>query len=228
MSAISNSTEQRLWFWVERFSKHFTADDYRELGEVESSLQDPSVFSNRRRALIFSVYQLLINGAISEHQIQLYESEFPEFVSARLGDECLNWATVEAWEGSAYAPARPNILGSIAFMVVLLFFFESACRMELNDYNSHLAPMLEKLKKQRRIGSEECEALKYLAEFRNTWHNFGLYSRKTECRYEVPGASLSFPTLNPDQVIGPLYEPEAIHLLDKLLSTFCRLTDVQA
>ncbi len=133
---MANATEERLWWWAKNFSNHFSADGYRELGEVKESLQNPSSPANRERALVFSMYQLLINGAIGEHNVQEYQSLLPDFVRAQLRDEWLEQAAVEAWRGSAFTPPRSNILGSIAFMVALLFFFESCCRMKLNDYDS--------------------------------------------------------------------------------------------
>jgi hypothetical protein len=224
---MASATEQRLWLWVKKFSNHFSANEYRELHEVSAALQDPSLPVNRKRALVFSMYQLLIDGAIAEHDIQQYQSEFPDFVGAQLNDPLLEHAVVEAWKGSAYTPPRSNILGSVAFMVVLLFFFESCCRMRLNDDDSTLQKMLKQLKERGSIDQETCVALIYLAELRNVWHNFGLHKPSKGKRFYQPkSVPLIFPDLIPGQVIKPLGEEQTLHLLDKVLTTFCELTGV--
>jgi len=224
---MANATEERLWYWAKKLSNHFSANGYRELREVNASLQDPSQQTNRQRALVFSMYQLVINGAVGEHNVQEYQSEFPGFVRSELCDGWLEKATTEAWKGSSYTPQRSNILGSIAFMVVLLFFFESCCRMALNDDDSSLQGMLTALKDSSRIDQETYEALTYLAAFRNVWHNFGFHKGSKPTRsYRPTSEPLGFPNLIPGRVIKPLAEAEALHLMDKVLTTFCDLAGI--
>ncbi|MGH7917035.1 MAG: hypothetical protein ACREQE_06160 [Candidatus Binataceae bacterium] len=224
---IATAMEEQLWRWAERFSNHFSADEYSELLEVKSALQSPLSAARRQQALVFSMYQLLINGAIAEHNIHVYGSNFPDFVHLRLNDDILDEAVVSAWKGVAYIPARSNILGSIAFMVVLLFFFEACCRMQLNDDDSSLKIMLDKLKGKGSIDQYAYGALTYLAELRNVWHNFGLHKpTKKECSYHSANAALIFPRLIPGQTTEPLGEGEKMHLVDQVLETFCKLTNV--
>jgi hypothetical protein len=226
---MANATERRLWNWTRRFSCHFSANNSRELLLVESSLQNPARSpEDRRRALIFSMYQLLLNGGVSEHNIQHYQSAFPDFLRAELSCPMLQLAVVAAWKGSAYTPNRSNILGAVAFMVVLLFFLESCCAMVLNDDDPHLKRMLEALRQKGDIDEDSFDALVYLAEFRNVWHNFGVHNAKKARRgYNSPQHSaLTFPDLIPGKTVQPLGEAQTLHLMDKVLTVFCKLAAI--
>lgn len=217
-----NETERHLWRWATRFGDYFKSNSHTELLQVMDALQDPRPLPNRKRALIFSVYQLLINGAVAEHNISEYRLNIPEHFRQQINDDLLEQAAYQAWQGTAYKPNRPNVLGSIAFTVVLLFFFESACKIALGT-SGGLRSLVERLKADSRIDSETCQALRYMIGLRNVWHNFGLHASDECIPYRPKDTSLSFPDLLPHQIIQPVGEREALHLVDKVLDTFCDL-----
>jgi hypothetical protein len=98
---LANATEERLWSWTKTFSDRFSANAYAELQKVTGSLQNPSALPDRMRALVFSMYQPVINGAIGEHNVQEYQSSLPDCVRARLNDRWLEEAVLKAWLGDA-------------------------------------------------------------------------------------------------------------------------------
>lgn len=96
---------------------------------------------DRRQAILFATYHLLFSGAVAEGSIAECLSvtwtpgvspfKFPEPVESRADTED-RWANILAWRGTAFDESH-NIIGALAFSVVVLFFFESFCKAVIGE-----------------------------------------------------------------------------------------------
>lgn len=131
--------------------------------------------------------------------------------------------TQQAWRGSAFGNTR-NIIGGIAFMVVVLFFLESFCKLLIgedtirhdlklrNGARVGLAKVLDWLRQQTRISQKELDAVEFLNRYRNAWHSFGRYAGKS-----ISAAGFS---LSPGERLPVIQTEARLNLLADLFEVF--------
>jgi hypothetical protein len=198
--------------------------DRIDLSSVQSKLgsSDPT---DQRQALLFSVYHLLFSGAVAEANIEHYLAQtsddsvplgvLPDPVQTR-ADEKDRWANFLGWKGTAFGDVH-NIIGALAFSVVVLFFFEGFCKVALTESRLgagkvSLADVLKWLRKDGKVSGAKLDTALFLNRYRNAWHSFGQYKgKKTTCK----GVALK--PGNPLPVLAP---PTRDEMLADLLDLF--------
>lgn len=157
-----------------------------KLGDVPEKLKS-SFPDDRLDSIIFSMSHLFYSGAIAESHIigDLGSRRLPDLVTSHSDfDYYDKEATFLAWQGGSFDNTR-NIIGSIAFLVAILFFFESFAKLaakELDDKDfrraSEIVDWLKSKIEGREINmsSSRLEAIRFLNEYRNAWHDFGLHA----------------------------------------------------
>jgi len=195
-----------------------------DFGSVQSKLgsTDPK---DQRQALLFSVYHLLFSGAVAEANIEHYLAQtwdasvppavLPEPVQTRADAED-RWANFLGWRGTAFGDVH-NIIGALAFSVVVLFFFEGFCKVVLTESRLGtgkvgLADVLRWLRKDGKVTGAKLDTALFLNRYRNAWHSFGQYKgKKTTCK----GV-----TLTPGEPLPVLTPPTRDGMLADLLDLF--------
>ena len=163
-----------------------------------------SDLDDRLDSALFAMSHLFYSGAVAENQIEnaISYQKLPKAITKRDAftyyDEI---ATLRAWEGASFDYTR-NIIGSLAFLVAALFFFESFTKLVIKrlgkepPYNA--GKLVAWLDDNTTISSESLGAISFLNHYRNAWHALGVYEGKSPVRWGTltltPGAHIPTPT----------------------------------
>ena len=199
--------------------------------QIEAQLQSTSP-RDRCDSVLFSVYHLLYSGAVAEANITEYlrGGVVPGAVSAEI-DDWDHSINIEAWRGKSFNNTR-NIIGGLAFIVVLLFFFEGFCKLVAGGgktINSELrqrgmvglAKVIDWLRGEIPAASQgKLATVDFLKKYRNAWHSFGYYggSNPVTCH----GV-----TIQPAAALPPIAPPESLLMLGDLLDMFFVVNDLR-
>lgn len=199
--------------------------------QIEAQLQSINP-RDRCDSALFSVYHLLYSGAVAEANIAEYlrGGSLPAAVSAQIDawDHPIN---IEAWLGKSFNNTR-NIMGSLAFIVVLLFFLEGFCKLVAGGetaINSELGKKgmvgLSKVIDWLRgevpaVSQSKLDTVDFLNKYRNAWHSFGYYggANPATC-YGV--------TVQPAAALPPIAPPASLLMLGDLLDMFFVVNDLR-
>jgi len=220
---MANKTVQFLWDASHRFRERI------QLDKIANQLKSDKL-EDRCDSVIFSVYHLLVSGAIAEENIAAYltGAEFPPEARAK-ADSVDNLATKEAWRGSSFENAT-NIIGALAFMVVLLFFLEGFCKLVVGEDRIRkdlertrmvgLAAVLRWLNANSQIDPGKLRTVEFLSSYRNAWHSFGFYGGKPiACKGIELRSGERLPVIQPQQ---------RLELLADLFDVFLAIDDLRA
>jgi hypothetical protein len=158
-----------------------------DLEKIEDQMTSDAPKDVRATAL-FTVYHLLVTGAVAEANISAYlegSLQLPAALEQKLDDED-QIATEMAWAGTAFDGAT-NIIGGLSFMFVVLFFFEGFCKLVIGEERIRkdlqlngmmgLDAVLKWLESRTKIDPEKLKTVRFLNRYRNAWHSFGRYER---------------------------------------------------
>jgi hypothetical protein len=180
--------------------------DEIDLYEIEDQLQSTAI-DDRMDSALFSLSHLLYSGAVAESQIVacLDSGEVPDPVASHPDFSDVDaFATMLAWQGTAFGNVR-NIIGSLSFLVVLLFFFEGFAKLVIErlgqqvPYNA--SAVVDWLRSNSSIPITRLDAIEFLHEYRNAWHAFGVHGAT---KPPIPWRNL---TLEPGKRI-PVPQPD--------------------
>ncbi|MEM7211075.1 MAG: hypothetical protein AAF479_04130 [Pseudomonadota bacterium] len=144
---------------------------------------------DRLSVALFSTYHLLISGAVAEANVLDVIAEagegdlaraFAQFSRRIQMSRFDGWDAfiiVEGWRGRSVGGAR-NQIGSLAFLVVLLFFFEGFVKLVIQEGKGKVprnaSGVLKWIKERGCCTEAQLEALAFANEYRNAWHAMGV------------------------------------------------------
>jgi len=154
--------------------------DEIDLFEIEDQLKSTAI-DDRMDSALFSLSHLLYSGAVAEDQILtcLASDELPESVATHpdfTDDDA--FATILVWRGTAFGNVQ-NLIGSLSFLVVLLFFFEGFTKLVIERLGqpapNNASAVVNWLRSNSSIPATRLDAIAFLNEYRNAWHAFGVH-----------------------------------------------------
>lgn len=198
--------------------------DQINLANIEAKLTSLSL-SDQLDSMLFMMSHLCYSGAIAEANIDisLASQSLPPAIESHPSFTCIDkMLTLEAWQGKPFQDTQ-NIIGSIAFMVVILFHYESFVNRTKDFINPDSYTKKSEtdswLKESMNIPSSKIDALKFLKEYRNSWHDFGVYSDKKRL---LNWRSL---TLNPGERLPIISTEQSMTLLNELVDVVIALNN---
>ena len=185
-----------------------------DLEKMEGQLRSADL-DDRLDSALFSMSHLFYSGAVAENQIEnaISFQKLPKAITKHRAFMCRDEvATLRAWEGVSFGHTR-NIIGSLAFLVAILFLFESFVKFVIEGLGQEPPYKAWKLviwlRDNTTIPSGDLDAIRFLNEYRNAWHELGVYS----------GNEISWDTLTlvPGERVPAPSRAQSIELLRKLV-----------
>lgn len=243
-----NETQDFLLDWSRKLRQRIGPNDHDTAYLIDTAIRNASTHVNasvvdRRIACLFSTANLLYSGAVAEANIGacIADNEAREFEPPQaplLTDSQEAFEHVVGWRGDSVGGTR-NVVGRVAFMTALLFFFEGFAKIVATENRIRVDTRKEGVDPQedeeRRIEAtavaewlkvagvvpdkEQRRSIRFLINYRNAWHSFGTYSG-SECH--ALGRKLR---LVPGEVLPILAPPEGLEVLGHLLDAMVQLDE---
>lgn len=225
---------------ADQIFERLTLDDLQILDDPESVARESR--RTQRTWVLFSLWNLLVDGAIAEFNIHTYSSspQLPPPVDSwrkTRPEEVLplsQWrgsALDKAWKGTSLLTAdfrqpRPNAIGTLSLLFFLLYLIEGYCQIALaaDVVQMRDDPTLANVTNNilaGRFQDRGVESLRYCLRYRDTWHTFGRHRKE----YRADHSRMPHLSFGAGDMIPVISEADCITLLQDMLDLLVEIDE---